>query len=479
MTAHPEAPHPGPDPATAPIPPEDRVPFFQKFSYAMGVVSDHYAVYGLNALAMPVFNVLLGLSPTMVSMSLAMARLWDAVTDPFVGSLSDNSKHRSGRRKPFIFVGAIVTGIVFPLIWLPSESWGTYQIFSYLCVALLLFYTGYSIFSVPYESLGMELTPDYRERTNVYVVRSYVEKLPNLGIAWLFAIANMDLFGNPLTGTRFVAIGVGIMIILSGVLPGLYCVERYQKVATHQENESALEALKTLRRNVPCVQIIAIIALFLLAMNTVGVLDFYMGTYYIYDGDIKSGAILGGYSGTVNLISGLFGAFLVQTLSRRFDKHHLLLGCLAILFLCKLGLYVTYIPGRPLLTFVTKPFATLSSTGFWILVISMRADVADWDEYVFGRRREGIIAAVGNWFVKVALTVSIVLGGVLLDYVIKFDRDLGGDQLPGTLERMKLFYVLIPASALLVLCVIVLRYPLTKQRLAEVRAELERRRQAV
>ena len=69
------------------IPPEDRVPFFQKFSYAMGVVSDHYAVYGLSALATPVFNVLLGLSPTLVSIALALARLWDAVTDPFVGSL--------------------------------------------------------------------------------------------------------------------------------------------------------------------------------------------------------------------------------------------------------------------------------------------------------------------------------------------------------------------------------------------------------
>lgn len=181
----------------------------------------------------------------------------------------------------------------------------------------------------------------------------------------------------------------------------------------------------------------------------------------------------------MNIVSGLFGAFLVQRLSKRFDKHHLLLGCLAILFLCKLGLYVTYIPGRPLLTFATKPFATLAATGFWILTISMRADVADWDEYVFGRRREGIIAAVGNWFVKVAITLSIVLGGVLLDFVVKFDRDLGGDQLPGTLERMKLFYVLIPASALVILAFIVLRYPLTRERLKEVRAVLEQRRDAV
>ncbi len=467
------------EPKDAPIPEKDKISILQKFSYSMGIVSDHFAIYGLNQLMMPVFNVLLGLSPTLVSAALAIARLWDAVTDPFVGSLSDNCKSKRGRRKPFIIIGAIITGVAFPLIWLASDSWSEMTLFSYLCVSLLVLYTGYSIFSVPYESLGMELTPSYRERTNLYVFRSYIEKIFSLGIAWLFAIANLDIFGDPLTGTRIVAIAAALVIIGGGILPGIYCVERYRKVAVKQEKEPILKALKSLRKNLPCINIIAIISFFLYAMGTVAVLDFYMGTYYVYGGDIKAGAFLGGYSGVVNVVSGFLGAFLVHWASKRFDKHYLLIACLGILFLCKIGLYFTYYPGQPLLTFVTKPFATLSSTGFWILVISMRADVADWDEYVFGKRREGIIAAVGNWFVKVSITVSIVSGGYLLEHIVKFDAELGGEQLPGVLERMKIIYAVFPAVSLLILAFFAIKYPLSKRRMQRIRVILERRREAV
>ena len=144
----------------------DRVPLKQKISYSMGVVSDHYANVCLTYIFItPFFVDFLGLGAMVVGAALAAARFWDAFTDPMVGRLSDACKSRYGRRKPFIFVGAILTGLLFPVIWMVPETWSTTGTTIYLFVALMLFYSVYSIFSVPYEALGSELTPDYDERS--------------------------------------------------------------------------------------------------------------------------------------------------------------------------------------------------------------------------------------------------------------------------------------------------------------------------
>ena len=99
--------------------PEDKVPLGQKVAYSMGVVSDHYANVCLAWIFLtPFFVDFLGMGATMVGLALGAARCWDAFTDPLVGRLSDRSKSRFGRRKPFIFVGAILTGLLFPTIWM-------------------------------------------------------------------------------------------------------------------------------------------------------------------------------------------------------------------------------------------------------------------------------------------------------------------------------------------------------------------------
>lgn len=109
----------------------------------------------------------------------------------------------------------------------------------------------------------------------------------------------------------------------------------------------------------------------------------------------------------------------------------------------------------------------------------MRADVADWDEHEFGRRREGLIAAVGNWIAKLAMTAAMGLGGIVLQYVVGFDVTLGGDQAPGTLDRLIWSYMLIPSAGALTIFILLYKYPLSEEKMAAVRGTLEQRREAV
>lgn len=508
--------------------PEDRVPLLEKVAYSMGVVSDHYANVCLAWIFMtPFFVDFLGLGATMVGLALGAARLWDAFTDPLVGRISDRTKSRFGRRKPFIFVGAILTGLMFPMIWLVPETWSTVAITIYLFVALMIFYSVYSIFSVPYEALGSELTPDYSERSWIFIVRKYVQEFFNLGIVWIFPLAawlgKQSWVGGEINGVRTVSWVIGGVIIFAGILPAIFNKERYKEIAVKEGSGSFKDGVRALGRNKPLLLVIGVIATYLFAIMATANLSYFVNVYYIYGGDVQKGATLGGIDGTLRLGFALGAAWVIGLLGNKVDKHKIMIVSCSILFVAFVGMYFTTIPGRPWLSLSMKPLVAIGECGFWVLILSMRADVCDWDEYKTNTRSEGLIAAITNWVNKIAMTAAILISGANLEHVIKFDTSLSDDtkatiavqaeteyaqlteeekaspegeepisieaykdglerkavmaqQGPRTMQRLRFFYSLPQAGALLLCLFMLSRYPLTKKKMAEIRAELEARR---
>src|SRR5882724_9208899 len=128
-------------------------------AYGAGIIGYQYPHMGLAQLAMPLFNVGLGLAPTVVGGVLMIGRLWDAATNPLMGAISDNTRTRWGRRRPYLFVGAIACGLIYPLVWLAPRGWSDTALVAYLLASTLLLYTAFAVFSVPYMALGLELSP--------------------------------------------------------------------------------------------------------------------------------------------------------------------------------------------------------------------------------------------------------------------------------------------------------------------------------
>ncbi len=462
----------------------DKVPVSQKIAYGMGVVSDHYATVCLSIFFIPFFTDFLSLSATLVGATMALARVWDAFTDPFVGAWSDQCQSKYGRRKPFIFVGVIATGLCFPLIWQASPDWSDTVSTVFLIGVLLLFYTCYSFFSVPYESLGAELTPDYKERTNIFVVRTYVQQTFNLGIIWVFPLAawlaTFSWVGGEVGGVRLVGYLIGFVIILAGICPAIFCRERYRDIAKGQVRGRFLKELSELLKNRPLLIVIGVIATYLLAIISTMQLAYFVNVYYIYEGKLQEGTTLGGIDGTLRFAFSILGAIGIKYLSERVDKHHLLMMCVGILVVAFIGMYFTHIPGRPYLTLTMKPLLALGEVGFWVLVISMRADVCDWDEFRTGRRREGTISAAANWTIKLTISMAVLLGGVLLEHFVRFNTELepGVLQEPGTMERLLICYTIPPIIALVICFIILMKYPLSRKKMLEIRASLEEQRGA-
>ncbi len=533
---------------------EDRVPLGQKLAYGMGVVSDHYATVCLASFLTAFFVDFMKLGAAIVGYAMGTARCWDAFTDPMVGTLSDRSKSKWGRRKPFVFVGAILTGSFFPVIWMAPESWTSTAITIYLFAALLIYYTFYSVFSVPYEALGAELTPDYKERNSIFVVRSYVQQIFNLGIIWIFPIA-MALgtkLGSEIAGVRAVSWIIGGMVIIAGIIPAIFSVERYHDIAQKQEKAEFWSGVKILLKNKPYLIIIGTICTYLFSIIATMNLAYFINVYYVYGGKIQAGAILGGIDGTLRFFFSIGAAYGIKRLTDKYDKHHMMIACVWLLLVTFIGIYFTTIPGRPWLTLVMKPFLAIGEVGFWVLILSMRADVCDYDEYESGKRNEGLIAASMNWVNKMAITLAVILSGLLLQYVVSFDSKLDESleaeitekakvefaampesvkvskyegmgtfrrlvtaiseadgekgvkerikdantpivtldshtkelqqaaimdkQSPGTMQRLRLCYTMPQVVALIICLVLLYRYPLSHERLSQLRDELEERR---
>ena len=503
---------------------EDRVPLRQKFAYSMGVVSDHYANVCLSIFLMTFFVDFMKLGAAVVGYAMGTARCWDAFTDPLVGTLSDRSKSRFGRRKPFVFVGAILTGLFFPVIWMVPEGWADTAIAIYLFAALLIYYTFYSVFSVPYEALGAELTPDYKERNSIFVVRSVIQQIFNLGIIWIFPfamwLATKAWIGGEIGGVRTVSWLIAGMIIFAGVFPALGCVERYREIAKREGKADFWKGVKALLRNKPYLIIIGTICTYLFSIMATMNLAYFVNVYYIYGGEVQAGAILGGIDGTLRFVFSLGAAWGIKLLTNKYDKHHMMIGCVALLLITFIGIYFTTLPGRPWLTLVMKPFLAVGEVGFWVLILAMRADVCDWDEFETGKRNEGLIAATMNWVNKMAITLAMVVSGLLLQHVVGFEAKLDdavkdriaveakakyetmqleqadgenlvsleqltstmerqaimANQEPGTMQRLRICYTLPQVGALSICLILLLKYPLTHERLSEIRSQLEDRR---
>ncbi|TMA34170.1 MAG: MFS transporter, partial [Deltaproteobacteria bacterium] len=130
--------------------PEDRVPVRQKIAYGLGAMVTIVAVNSAVQLASLVYVVGLGISAIWIGYAQALPRLCDAIVDPFLGNLSDNSRSRFGRRIPFLVAGGLLIGIAFWLLWTVPRDWSKPAMFAYFVAASLFFYTVVPIFSIPH-----------------------------------------------------------------------------------------------------------------------------------------------------------------------------------------------------------------------------------------------------------------------------------------------------------------------------------------
>ncbi|MGD8700695.1 MAG: MFS transporter, partial [Gemmatimonadales bacterium] len=217
--------------------PEDRISFGHKLIYGLGAFVNNLLA-GASGGMIIVLNLGLGMSPTLVGLLGALPRLTDALTDPLMGYISDNTKSRWGRRRPYIFIGAIAAGVIFALLWqLPRGQSETFY-FVYFLLGSLLFYLGYTVFATPWVALGYELTPDYHERTRLMGVQNFIGQLAYVVSPWFLWIMTYEgFFKDQVAGAAGLAIIIAVFVIGVGILPAIFLRERFKEIAQSEVSE--------------------------------------------------------------------------------------------------------------------------------------------------------------------------------------------------------------------------------------------------
>ena len=473
--------------------PKDRIPFVQKVIYGLGAFVNNTLAAAIGNM-MIILNLGYGMNPALVGLLGSLPRLTDALTDPLMGYISDNTKSRWGRRRPYIFWGAIAAGIVFALLWQMPAGKSEAFYFWWFLGGSIIFFLAYTIFATPWVAQGYELTPDYHERTRLMGTQNFIGQFAYMISGYFLAITNLDFFETMAEGASTLAIIIGVVVIGVGVLPAIFLRERIKpaasKVATEdsQASESSAEMLK---RNIkefvsgfatslkfkPFRKLC--IATFLVFNGFIMIAAFqsYVIIYYVFGGDTQQGSLWFGHSMLLAAVSTFVIIILITWLCPKYGKRHAFYVTTGISIVGYLLKWVCYTPAIPWLVLLPAPLMAFGFGGLFTLMPSMVADVVDADELETSERREGMYGSIFWWVVKLGQAVAIAAGGFLLN-ATGFDVEIGGDQSDRTIFLMRVLDIAIPVAASSIAIWAVYTYSITEKKAYEIRGLLEARRGA-
>jgi GPH family glycoside/pentoside/hexuronide:cation symporter len=463
---------------------EDKVPKMQKVAYGMGTWNDMWGNWLYPSIVWPVFNIFLHVNPALVSLALMINRLVDAFSDPIFGWLSDNTRSRFGRRRPFILIGSILAGLSLPMLFMVSPDWSERTLFIYMLISSAVFITIVSCFNMPYQSLGNELTPDYNERTSVYSYRGMIQKVGEVGTFFAAMFITLSIFNDPATGepdvlkgARVYSVILGGIMILVGILIFSLVKERYYTRIVDGKQEK-ISIWDTIWKALKCRPFRAQLAMALaygIGTSMVGSLGYYLTVYYVCGGDLALGGKWNFAMGLSGMGFGLVGVPTFAWVARKIGKRHAM-GAVQISAVgAFLASWFLYNPNIPILQPLASGLIAFTQGGFWMLYGTIGADVIDYDELETGKRREGAFAACGTYIMKLGLAVGIGFSGVVLAST-GFDAELGANQSPEALRMIRILFLAVPIGGLVLAFIALVKFGLSREAMFDIRAKLEEQR---
>jgi glycoside/pentoside/hexuronide:cation symporter, GPH family len=200
---------------------KDLVPMGQKIAFGLGMLANQMFPAALG-IFMVVLVQDLGFPPWMWGIIFFLPRIFDAFIDPIMGYISDNTRSKWGRRRHYVFIGAIIMGLSYVVMWQLYRENGVTFNFIFFLLWSFVFYIGLSIFSVPYVAMGYEMSDDFRERTDIMAIAQWIGQWAWIIAPWFWVIMyDPEWFPNADTATRTLAYWVGIPCMILAMIPAI------------------------------------------------------------------------------------------------------------------------------------------------------------------------------------------------------------------------------------------------------------------
>jgi glycoside/pentoside/hexuronide:cation symporter, GPH family len=476
----------------SPEPSSTRLPLSLCLAFGVGT-NGTATLIGVTGIYLLFFmTTMLGIEPALAGALIFISKIYDLVTDPLMGYVSDRTRSRIGRRRPYLLLGALVSALSAWLLFdVPAFASDTATIVWYGGV-LLLFATGYTIFSVPYLSMPAEMTSDYNDRTRLMSFRTLFSSLglligtaiapiivssvggaavaptilrPPGGVDCVLPPSRAGQVAGTPEGYALMGAVIAVVVFVSMAL--CFFGTRRARFATPERSDTSFgQQVRLTFRNRPFMLLVATKTL-----QLTGVTAFSAGLAFFAQYVVQlTGAQLG-------MFFGLFSLGTILSLpgwvwhARRVGKKAAYL--LAVLVFVCLDLALLLVGQGDIGLLLSLGFLIgLSAGGLILLGVSMLPDTIDYDYHLTGQRREGIYAGVWSTIEKGSAAVATLFAGAILSGAGYLETRAGeiACQPQSALTAIQLNVAVLPAAVMLLSLIFLTRYDLTRERLEELAA---------
>ncbi len=446
----------------------EKLPFKVKLGYGLSgycsfITWTAFSFYGLYF-----FTDVVGLSAAFAGAMISVGTLWDAITDPIVGGISDNLKLKSGRRRPLIIGVAIPFVCISILLF---TNWGFDETASkiYFVIIILLYYTAQTVLDISSSALGSEMTVDYDERASLATFKNYFGLAATVAISpTLMLVAYFGgLFDNGDSGWSM-TIACYMIIALLFIFCMWKVTKGYERHRGDSEKFSYKDVARVFRsKPTRIVMLVFGIAIFANTINYSLQVFYYTNYAELNDAQIASVTLLFG-------VASIVGAFVTDKLMKRFSKKGawiIAIGLEAIVMIVMIGFIIQ--PGSIISIYILALLMALGNAAVYQVPWAMIPDCVDVTELETGKRIDGIVFGIVAFIQKFCGALGAAVLGTLLTLIGYSDAAV---QSPETLAGLKYLYAFLCGGIYLITVLIVLKYPLSKKRHDDVRIAVQEQR---
>ncbi len=455
----------------------NRLNFREKTGYSFAALGDSAAYMFIGTFLMFFLTTVAGLAPAVAGTITAIGAVWNSLFNPVMGYISDHAMTRWGRRRPFMFAFA------FPLMIAVSLLFTTFDIpygfkILYYSLGVIIFWTSYTGFFVPYLALGAEYTQDYNERT---VLRSYASFFNLIGSVISMSLPTMmvELMQSRNISTQMAWSVTGIFIATAVFVSIMITVRsarhKDKYVPQAAEDRQRVSIVKMFREYFQVLKLKPMKCLLFASLFFLTAYGMFMSDivyYCTYNQGMSSGQISGILFFRA-VISMTFIPF-IAAICKKTDKRTgliLLIGLSAVLITVEkiAGVHGTF--GMYVFIFCIA----VGAAAYWQIMPAIIYDVCEYDQYTTGNQRQGTIVSLQGLVEAIASGIGTQMLGIILQ-LAGFD---GAQQVQsaGALEWIENCTTFVPAIFMAASCYALYRYHITKAVFNEIKAELDKKKQ--
>ena len=449
----------------------NKLTFREKYSYGIGALGKDLVYAIVATYLMVYFTDVIKLNPAFVGTLFLVARLWDAVNDPAMGMIVDNTRSKFGKFRPWIFIGTVINAVVLVFLFRKPDLEGL-PLYAYFSIAYILWGMTYTIMDIPYWSMIPALTSSKEEREQVAVIPRIFAST-----AWLiigtFGLLIVSKLGNgdATKGYSVFAVVIAVVFVITSIITCLNVKERVE-TPKNAEKVTFKQTIDIIRKNDQLVVFIGIVLGMNLVMQISGGMAIYYFTYVVGKESLFS--VYMAFAG----ISEIAGLVLLPMLTKKMGRENVfkmgsLLPIAGFMLLFVAGIFAP----QNILFIAIAGIALKLGSGFLLgSTTIMLADVVDYGEFKLGSRNESIVFSVQTLLVKGASAVAGWLVGVglsLVGYVA------GEVQSATTILGMRVIMIWIPIVCAIVMYTIYKsKYKINGKFHDDMLVELEKRKKA-